>query len=222
MGQIRILIVDAQRAVGAALAAALCTESDLSIVDVIAGGGDAAAAALGAGDVDILLIDLEMPGADGIEIVTRLRRQNSGLRVVVVSDLQDPAVAVAAVQAGVNSWVPKRLGLRHLVWVIRGVQAGESWFPPALLGQVLAGLANPEPSPEARKIASLTARERQILLYMVEGLDRQAIARILYLSTNTVRTHIQNLLGKLGAHSGLEAIAIAVRAGVDRQESTVG
>jgi DNA-binding NarL/FixJ family response regulator len=211
------LIVDAQKTFGAALAVALCAQPDLSIADVAA-SGENAAAALDSDDADVLLIDLEMPGENGIEIVTKLRRKNSGLRVVVISDLQDPAVAVAAVQAGVNAWVPKRLGLRDLLGVIRGVQAGESWFPPALLGPVLADLAHPEPSPEAQKIASLTARERQILLYMVEGLDRQAIARVLYLSTNTVRTHIQNLLGKLDAHSGVEAIAIAVRAGMDRQE----
>jgi DNA-binding NarL/FixJ family response regulator len=199
----------------------LCAQCDLAVVDV-ATNGEAAAAALASADADVLLIDLEMPAGDGIDIVTALRRKNKRLRVVVFSHLADPALAVAAVQAGVNSWVPKRLGLPDLLSAIRGVQAGESRFPPALLGPILADLVNPVPSPDAQKIAGLTARERQILLYMVEGLNRTTIARMLYLSTHTVRTHIQNILGKLGAHSGMEAIAIAVRAGVDRQETTVG
>jgi DNA-binding NarL/FixJ family response regulator len=202
------------------LRTAFCAEPNFSIVDVTA-NDSAAAVATKSDDTDILLVDLDTSGEHGIDIVTRLRRQNDKLRIVAISDLEDPELAVAAARAGVSSWVPKRLGLRYLVWVIKRALAGESWFPPALLGPVLAGLTRQEPSPDASRIAHLTVRERQILMFMVEGLDRQAIARLLCLSTNTVRTHIQNILGKLGAHSGLEAIAIAMHAGTARQATTV-
>lgn len=211
MHPIRVLVVDPQRAVGGALAAALSAEPDLTVVDV----AEAAPAALSpsCGGFDVLLLDLVAVGPAGLDLVRELRRRPGGHRVVVVSDGAEPSLAVAAAQAGVSAWVPKRLGLRHLVRVVRGVRAGESWFPPALLGPVLAELADPCPSSEHRRVENLTCREREVLACLGEGLDRRAIARRFYLSANTVRTHIQNILGKLEVHSELEAASIMVRTG---------
>ncbi|MGF7237302.1 MAG: LuxR C-terminal-related transcriptional regulator [Frankia sp.] len=210
----RLLILDAHRAVGTALAAALSLEPDLTVVDVVA-NGEAAVVAMTRHEVDVLVVDPELPGGDAVQVVRRLRGMSGRLRVVAVTDAEDPRGAAEAVRAGVDSWVPKRsAGVDHLARVVRGARRHESWFPPALLGGVLAEFVRPHASPEVEKIARLTDREREILYYISAGMDRQAIAARLFLSHHTVRTHIQNLLGKLDAHTSLEAASIAVHAGL--------
>ncbi len=215
----RILIADSQRAFSGVLAAAMRAEHDFTVVDVVH-NAEAATRVLEMREVDILLLDVELLGEDAAELVRRLRRLCDRLPTVVVTDMDDPRLATAAVRSGVRSWVPKRLGLHHLMSVVRGTRNGESWFPPSLLGPVLTDLArSAQPSPAEKKISTLTYRERQILQCMVNGLDRNTIAARLFLSSNTVRTHVQNLLGKLEVHSGLEAVALAARAGIAFDET---
>ncbi|WP_250280655.1 MULTISPECIES: response regulator transcription factor [unclassified Frankia] len=210
----RLLIVDSQRAFSSVIAAAIRIENDFTVLDAVP-SLETANRILDMRQVDILLLDVELLGEDAAELARRLRRLCERLPTIVVTDLDDPRLAAAAVRAGVRSWVPKRLGLRHLISVVRGIRDGESWFPPSLLGAVLTELArSAQPSPAQRKLATLTRRERQILQCMVNGLDRGAIAAQLFLSSNTVRTHVQNLLGKLEVHSGLAAVALAARAGI--------
>ncbi|WP_322761764.1 response regulator transcription factor [Frankia sp. Cr2] len=215
----RVLILDSQRAVSGALAVALRAEHDFEVVDAVH-TADAATAVLGIRDVDILLLDAELLRGDGVDLIRQLLlRRSDRLPIVVMTDIDDPRLATAAVRAGVSSWVPKRLGLQHLMSVLRGARNGESWFPPPLLGAVLADLAHPQPSPAEKKISGLTCREREILQCMVNGFDRTAMARHFFLSSNTVRTHIQNLLGKLDVHSAQEAVALAARAGIGCDEA---
>ena len=210
MQSIRVLVLDPQRAVGTALAAALSSEPDLTVVDVTESVQGVRRPS--GRRFDVLLIDLAAVGSAGLDLVRSACRRPDGYRVVVISDATTSALAIAAARAGVSAWVPKRLGLRHLVWVIRSVTAGEGWFPPALLGPILADLADPQPSTDQQKIENLTCREREVLARLAEGLDRRTIARRLCLSLNTVRTHIQNILGKLEVHSELEAASIMLRA----------
>ncbi|WP_239405148.1 response regulator transcription factor [Frankia sp. Cj3] len=215
----RVLILDSQRAVSGALAVALHAEHDFEVVKTVH-TVEAAATVLGILDVDILLLDAELLRGDGVDIIRELLlRRSDRLPIVVMTDIDDSRLATEAVRAGVSSWVPKRLGLQNLMSVLRGARNGESWFPPPLLGAVLADLARPQPSPAEEKISTLTSREREILQCMVNGFDRTAIARRLFLSSNTVRTHIQNLLGKLDVHSAQEAVALAARAGISGDEA---
>ncbi|WP_052914807.1 response regulator transcription factor [Protofrankia coriariae] len=210
----RLLIADSQRAFSDVIAAAIRVENDFTVVDTVP-STEMASRILDLRQVDVLLLDVELLMADTAELVRWLRRLCERLPTVIVTDMEDPSLAIAAVRAGVRSWVPKRLDLHHLISVVRGIRDGESWFPPPLLGAVLTELArSAQPSPAQRKLATLTRRERQILQCMVNGLDRGAIAAQLFLSSNTVRTHVQNLLGKLEVHSGLEAVALAARAGI--------
>jgi DNA-binding NarL/FixJ family response regulator len=209
----RIVVFDSHRTVGAALAAALSAEPDMTVVDV-AGDSRAARAALAAHDVDVLVLDPQTSDEDGIEFLRRLRDLGKRLRIVVVTETEDSLLAAEAIRAGACAWVPKRLGMVHLVRVVRGARVGEGWLSPRMLGQVLDHFADPRPIPVDPRLASLTTREREVLLCMVNGLDRQAIAERLFLSTNTVRTHIQHVLGKLGVHSAPEAVVAAVRAGL--------
>ncbi|WP_215171560.1 response regulator transcription factor [Streptomyces sp. ISL-12] len=237
MVRIRVLVVDDHRIFAESLAAALAAEPD---VDVSAAGSGPAAmrclerAASEGRRFDVLLVDADLggrPGArpavpvpdtdedrlvDGISLVTGVRSAQPGVRTVVLAEKDDPRRAALALQAGASGWVAKDCSLSRLLTVIRGVLRDETHLPPALLTGVLRELtaARKHRTESERLVESLTPREREVLRCMVAGLGRKAVAERLFLSPHTVRTHMQNVLGKLGVHSTLAAVALARRAGV--------
>ncbi|MEU1484337.1 response regulator transcription factor [Streptomyces sp. NPDC005752] len=153
---------------------------------------------------------------DGISLVGGVRSTHPHLRTVVLAERDDPRRAATALQAGASGWVAKDCSLQRLLTVIRGVLRGETHLPPALLTGVLRELtaARKHRTESEQLVESLTPREREVLRCMVAGLGRKAVAERLFLSPHTVRTHMQNVLGKLGVHSTLAAVALARRAGV--------
>lgn len=163
-------------------------------------------------------------GADtasgGLPLVVRLRQEHPQLRTVVLAERDDPRHAAAALQAGAGGWVAKDCSLSRLLQVVRGVLKDETHLSPALLTGVLRELtaSRQHRTESERLVESLTPREREVLRCMVAGLGRKAVAERLYLSPHTVRTHMQNVLGKLGVHSTLAAVALARRAGVGPAE----
>ncbi|MFJ2607692.1 LuxR C-terminal-related transcriptional regulator [Streptomyces sp. NPDC091279] len=237
MVRIRVLVVDDHRIFAESLAAALAAEPD---VDVQAAGSGPAAlrsldrAAAEGRRFDVLLVDADLGGApgarpavplqeagpdalvDGISLVTGVRVSQPDVRFVVLAEKDDPRRAALALQAGASGWVAKDCSLSRLLTVIRGVLRDETHLPPALLTGVLRELtaARKHRTESERLVDSLTPREREVLRCMVAGLGRKAVAERLYLSPHTVRTHMQNVLGKLGVHSTLAAVALARRAGV--------
>ncbi|MFE6869997.1 LuxR C-terminal-related transcriptional regulator [Kitasatospora sp. NPDC057692] len=160
------------------------------------------------------------PVPDGITLLARIRRHHPGLRAIVLATADDPQRAARALHAGATGWVAKESSLARLLAVIRGVLRDETHLPPALLTGVIRELttARRDRTESERLVDTLTPREKQILRCMVAGLGRQAVAERLYLSPHTVRTHMQNVLGKLGVHSTLAAVAVARRAGVSPSE----
>ncbi len=160
---------------------------------------------------------------DGITLLARVRRHHPGLRAIVLATADDPQRAARALHAGATGWVAKESSLARLLAVIRGVLRDETHLPPALLTGVIRELttARRDRTESERLVDTLTPREKQILRCMVAGLGRQAVAERLYLSPHTVRTHMQNVLGKLGVHSTLAAVAVARRAGVSPSELAV-
>ncbi|MBT2386719.1 response regulator transcription factor [Streptomyces sp. ISL-11] len=241
MARIRVLVVDDHRIFAESLAAALAAEPDVDVS--AAGSGPAALRALerAAGEgrrFDVLLVDADLgtvapdvvPGqlrgqdsggqsegtVDGISLVAGVRSGQPAVRTVVLAERDDPRRAAAALQAGAGGWVAKDCSLSRLLAVIRGVLRDETHLPPALLTGVLRELtaARKHRTESERLVESLTPREREVLRCMVAGLGRKAVAERLYLSPHTVRTHMQNVLGKLGVHSTLAAVALARRAGV--------
>ncbi|MER6343436.1 LuxR C-terminal-related transcriptional regulator [Streptomyces sp. NPDC001595] len=242
MVRIRVLVVDDHRIFAESLAAALAAEPDVDVS--AAGSGPAAlrslerAAAEGR-RFDVLLVDADLGAAvpgirpamaavpaqrdggeegivDGISLVAGVRSAQPGVRTVVLAEKDDPRRAALALQAGACGWVAKDCSLSRLLTVIRGVLRDETHLPPALLTGVLRELtaARRHRTESERLVESLTPREREVLRCMVAGLGRKAVAERLFLSPHTVRTHMQNVLGKLGVHSTLAAVALARRAGV--------
>ncbi|GAB1336088.1 response regulator transcription factor [Streptomyces sp. E-15] len=237
MVRIRVLVVDDHRIFAESLAAALAAEPDVDVS--AAGSGPAALRCLerAAGEgrrYDVLLVDADLggvPGArpavpvregdeegmvDGISLVAGVRAAQPAVRTVVLAGRDDPRRAALALQAGASGWVAKDCSLSRLLTVVRGVLREETHLPPALLTGVLKELtaARRHRTESERLVESLTPREREVLRCMVAGLGRKAVAERLFLSPHTVRTHMQNVLGKLGVHSTLAAVALARRAGV--------
>ncbi|MFJ9979797.1 LuxR C-terminal-related transcriptional regulator [Streptomyces cyaneofuscatus] len=186
------------------------------------GGSPAASGSPAAGGVPALPVPRpEEPGAvDGISLVAQVRAARPGVRSVVLAEKDDPRCAARALQAGASGWVAKDCSLQRLLTVIRGVLRDETHLPPALLTGVLRELttARKHRTESEQLVESLTPREREVLRCMVAGLGRKAVAERLFLSPHTVRTHMQNVLGKLGVHSTLAAVALARRAGVGPAE----
>lgn len=153
---------------------------------------------------------------DGIGLVERVRAEHPSTRTVVLAERDDARRAARALQAGASGWVAKDCSLSRLLAVMRGVLRDETHLPPALLTGVLRELtaARRHRTESERLVESLTPREQEVLRCMVAGLGRKAVAERLFLSPHTVRTHMQNVLGKLGVHSTLAAVALARRAGV--------
>ncbi|MEE4544337.1 response regulator transcription factor [Streptomyces sp. V4-01] len=193
---------------------------DVLLVDADLGGGPhppvlAAVPPLPIGS-GARLLEPRDPVLDGLALVERVRAEHAGTRTVVLAERDDPVRAARALQAGASGWVAKDCSLSRLLSVVRGVLRDETHLPPALLTGVLRELtaARRNRTESERLVESLTPREQEVLRCMVAGLGRKAVAERLFLSPHTVRTHMQNVLGKLGVHSTLAAVALARRAGV--------
>jgi DNA-binding NarL/FixJ family response regulator len=214
MNVIRTLLVDDHALFVESLAARLAREPDLEVLPV-AGSPQQALRLIHSRSPAVLVLDLLLGSANGLTVLDEVRATHPDCRVVVLTGVSSADQVVEAVRRGARAWLPKTVDGAHLVRVIRGVFRGESWIPPELLGYVLQQLIAGQPAVRRRDpLTALTARERDVLQCAVDGLSKPDIARRLFLSPNTVRTHTQNMLAKLTAHSMLEAVTLARRHGM--------
>ena len=210
----RVLIVDDHALFAEALAARLSKEPDLVILP-IAHDIRHALALVTTERPHVVVLDLMLGAERGLEVLDHVRDHHPGIRVMMLTAVCDVESIVQAVRRGAVGWVPKTEGADLVARVIRDTARRGGWIPPDVLGDVLRGLAAPgNPDGGSQLLAELTPREREVLQCMVDGLSRAEIADRLGLSANTVRTHTQNLLAKLDMHSALEAITLAMRAGL--------
>ncbi len=171
------------------------------------------------GRADLLVMYVSEAGNTLTETLADLRTVNPTLKVVGLGDDDDPRLVVGAVRAGVRGWVEPTVSLEDLMATLHGVARGETWIPPRLLTPVLDALLSQQETREelGSALKALSAREVDILSCLVQGMSRQEIADRYVLSTHTVRTHINNLLRKLGVHSTLAAVSIARQVGLPEQ-----
>ena len=165
---------------------------------------------------DIVLLDVDLDGIDGIEFANDALSDDPEVRIVVVTAGRDESRVIDAVRIGVSGWVLKNEPIEHLLSVVWGSLRGETWIPPRLLTHVLADLksAQSQRTEHEALLGTLSPRERQILSCLAGGMSADAIATQLFLSQNTIRTHIYNMMKKLNVHSALAAVALARRAGL--------
>lgn len=219
-----MLVADDQLAFAEAVAECLSAQPDLTVVG-IATSLDAASSLLGETRPDVVVFDLVFRDGNAMSLLNRPRPELPVPAPVVVTEQCNAQTAAALVRAHPEALavVAKDSTTDDLLAAVRAVARGEAWIQPGLLRHLLAELARSGHSqtPEQQRLSLLTARERDVLQCIVNGMDRAAIARTLFLSTNTVRTHCRNLLAKLDVHSTLEAAALARRAGV-AHDGTLG
>jgi DNA-binding NarL/FixJ family response regulator len=212
--RIRIVVIDDHPVFAGALKARLSAEPDMEVVGTATNSREALSL-VEAVRPDLVTLDIQLGREDGLTLCEPMRESVPTLLIVAVTCVVDTARAMEAVRAGVRGWAAKDGSTHSLLAAIRGAAVGESWFPPGLLGRMLPELVRTSgaTSVDAR-LRKLTKREFEILQCMVDGLDRRRIANRLVLSVNTVRTHAQSMLAKLGVHSSLEAVAVARAAGM--------
>jgi DNA-binding NarL/FixJ family response regulator len=207
---ISVFVIDSERTFADALAARLEAEEDVEVVAAVHPRTPAQCLIVGR-YADVMLLDADLPGRAAIRLCEELRDRDEAPHVILLSYSSEAERIVDSVRAGAVAWVRKDESLDHLLRVIRGVAQGETWLPPAEAGNVLRLLMAERQQQQDNDglLAALTPREREVLACLAEGAGRQEVAARLHLSANTVRTHLQNLMAKLGVHSTLEAVAIS-------------
>lgn len=212
--RISVLIVDDHRAFGEALGMVLGKEADLDVVGVTA-DGESAAEAAEARRPDVVLVDLQMPGIDGLETSRRIRAVSKETVVVVLTGSDDELALGRAIQAGAHGFLGKTAAVQDLAEAVRAAHRGEPLNTHDEIEFALRRLRRLRARDDdiAQRFDRLTPRELQILQLLADGRAPDDIATQLGVSRNTLRTHVQNILMKLGVHSKLDAIVAAIRHG---------
>ena len=163
----------------------------------------------------VVTVDVVAGDDDGPLLLARLRSRFPHLPVLVISGSGSVAAAMASLDAGADAFVPKSATPGDLVAAARAAAAGHTWLPVPMLAGVIHALRHPPPPSDWEVlVSSLSPREHEVLGLMVDGLGRREIADRLTISLNTVRTHVKNILAKLGVHASLEAVSLGLRAGL--------
>ena len=203
---IRVLVVDDHPVVRQGLRTFLDLQDDITVVGE-AGDGNAAVTVAGEVRPDVVLLDLRMPGADGIAALRGLRETGNPARVLVVTSFTEPAAVLPAVRAGAAGYVYKDIDPPALASAIRSVHAGHVLLHPEVARLLAEGRSEPAG-------AQLTPREREVLAALARGRANREIARQLGLAEKTVKTHVSAILTKLGVQDRTQAALYAVRAGI--------
>ncbi|XVV15821.1 response regulator [Actinoplanes sp. CA-131856] len=198
----RVLIVDDQALFREALAVLLGVVDDLEVAGE-AGNGDEALAQVARVRPDVVLMDLRMPVLDGIEATRRIRSAHPATQVIALTTFDDDADVFAALRAGAVGYLLKDVSSERLVEAVRAAHRGESVLQPSVAAKVVARFARtPAPPPLADPLSD---RETEVLRLLADGRSNREIAAALFLAEGTVKNHVTNVLGKIGARDRTQA-----------------
>ena len=214
---IRVLIADDQVLVRAGFRAILEVEDDLEVVGEAADGADAVASAR-ALRPDVVLMDVRMPGVDGIEATRRLLGEGDASRILMLTTFDLDEYVYEAMKAGASGFLLKDAPRDQLVGAVRTVAAGDALLAPALVRRLVEDFVRrPRPaSGPPTELRDLTEREVEVLALIAEGLSNAEIADRLVLSEATVRTHVTHILAKLDLRDRVQAVVLAYETGLVR------
>jgi DNA-binding NarL/FixJ family response regulator len=209
---IAVVICDDHTVMAEGLAALLRAEPDIDVVGI--GGTVSELLDLACTHrPDVVLLDYQLPDGDGVSAATELKRAHPATRVVMLTAFTSHAVLVAAMDAGCSGYLSKHSAGQLVADGIRRVASGDLLLSPDMLQQLLPRLNRPNRG----RGSQLTPRELEILELLATGAPTRAMAASLFVSSNTLRNHVQSILNKLGAHTRLEAVSIAVKEGIIRR-----
>jgi DNA-binding NarL/FixJ family response regulator len=213
--EVRILLADGHSLFREALSTALAAEPDLLVVGEARDGLEAVAEAART-EPQVAVLDADLPNCDGVRAAALISDRLPDCRIVLLAADEDPDILASAIEAGASGYLTKASPLTELVDAIRSVHRGDTLVPSRMLGSLLERLIRrrQEHDEALRRLSRLTSREREVLTLLAQGGDNDSIAQVLVISPQTARTHIQNVLVKLGVHSRLEAAALAIQNGL--------
>lgn len=209
-----MLIADDHRSFAEALRTAIRLERGMAVVAVVYDGDEAIRVTL-AKRPDVVLMDVAMPGADGIAATRRIREQRPDTHVVMLSAFEEEHNVARAIDAGASGFVSKLRSMKEVARSIRAAHRGQPLIAPDEMRRILTHLRRKREQDAAgrARVERLTRREVEILQGLADGAAPDALADRLGISRNTLRTHVQNILFKLKVHSKHEAIVQAIRHG---------
>jgi NarL family two-component system response regulator LiaR len=206
---IRILIADDHPVVRKGLKALLNTEPGLEVVGEAADGEQAVTKASTL-KPDVILMDLSMPRKDGVQAISEIRQEVPGVKILVLTSFAEDRRIIAAIEAGALGYLLKESSPHELVRAVRTVYRGDSSLHPTVAHKLIHSLQRSSEGPQTE---SLTVREIKVLRLIAEGLSNHDIAKKLFISEPTVRTHVSNILRKLHLDNRTQAALYALREG---------
>jgi NarL family two-component system response regulator LiaR len=212
----RVFLVDDQTMVADTLSLRLSTVANLILVGRSSTTNPALAREIAISRPHVIVIDLEPVGAASRELLGAMSSAWPSAQVVVLTGSRDADLAVAAARGGAAAWIAKESSLADLIEVIHGVRAGSAWYPPEHLGVVLRALRADAASrgDAVQMLETLSAREFEVLLGIIDGTPYRAIADAYGISVKTVQSHAVKVFAKLGVHSRSEVARVAAQAGL--------
>ena len=217
---IRVLIADDQRVVREGLSMLVALIDGVEVVGTASDGAEAVRMAE-ADRPDVIMMDLRMPGTDGTAATADLRERLPAIRVLVLTTYADEDTIVPALQAGARGYLTKDASAEQIEAAIRAVHAGQTHLDPAVQERLVAAVISRPPTAEPpvtglgpKPPDGLTAREAEVLTLLASGLSNAEIAKRLYLSNATVKTHINRIFAKTGARDRAQAVRYAYQHGL--------
>jgi len=211
---IRVVLADDQPLVRAGLRVLIADTPDLDVAGE-AGTGAQAVQLVRDAQPDVVLMDIRMPGMDGIEATRMIMANPTAARVIILTTFDDDDYVYAALRAGASGFLVKDMALEDILAAIRIVAAGDALLAPGVTRRLIEEFAaRPEPAPPQREIDGITEREREVLTLIGRGMSNGEIAAQLCISTATAKAHVAHLLTKLGVRDRVQLVIVAYEAGL--------
>jgi DNA-binding NarL/FixJ family response regulator len=212
---IRVLVVDDQELVRSGFCVILDAADGITVTGEAA-NGEAAVAAVAGTQPDVVLMDIRMPGMDGLEATRIITGTRAAPKVVMLTTFDLDDYVYEALRAGASGFLLKDSPRHDLIAAIRAAAAGDALLAPSVTRRLIEAFARrpPEVSPAPSRVASLTARERDVLLLLARGRSNAEIATTLFVSEATVKTHVGNVLAKLSLRDRVQAVILAYEIGL--------
>ncbi|HEY4853656.1 MAG TPA: response regulator transcription factor [Streptosporangiaceae bacterium] len=215
--QVRIIVADDHQVVRGGFAALLDTQPDFTVVGTACDGAEAVRIGRELSP-DVVLMDVRMPGMDGIEATRQLTGSaTGGPRILILTTFDLDEYVYDALCAGASGFLLKDVTAERLFEAVRVIAAGEALLAPTVTRRLISEFARQRPMPDApptAALATLTPRERQVLLLVAEGLSNPEIAARLVVTEETVKTHVSRVLNKLGLRDRTQAVVTAYESGL--------
>jgi DNA-binding NarL/FixJ family response regulator len=216
---IRVLVADDHRLFRDGLRALLNSAPDLEVVGE-AGDGEEVVTQAAVLQPDVILMDLQLPGINGVEATRRILHSQPRVNVLVLTMFEDTDTVLAAMRAGARGYILKDTDEEALLRSVRAVASGEALFGPGVAERLMRYLAEATPSAERAAFPELTDREREVLWLLAQGLSNQEVAERMGISLKTARNHVSNILARLQVADRTEAVARARAAGLGAERKS--